>query len=95
MKSLIKYGNFKFLKNYYLNHHHLNEVLRKYLVNIFSFLIYCRILTTLRLKIFLILDLLLIIMAHLISFVKILFLQSIIYENCLTDNAADCRYTDF
>ncbi|CAD8201932.1 unnamed protein product [Paramecium octaurelia] len=30
-----------------------------------------------------------------ISFLKILFLKSIIYENCLTDNVADCRYTDF
>ncbi|CAD8122018.1 unnamed protein product [Paramecium sonneborni] len=30
-----------------------------------------------------------------ISFLKILFLRSIIYENCLTDNIQDCRYTDF
>ncbi|CAD8169673.1 unnamed protein product [Paramecium pentaurelia] len=34
-------------------------------------------------------------MSHIISFVKILFLRSIIYENCITDNVADCRYTDF
>ncbi|CAD8205820.1 unnamed protein product [Paramecium pentaurelia] len=34
-------------------------------------------------------------MAHVISFLKILFLKSIIYENCITDNMADCRYTDF
>ncbi|CAD8145675.1 unnamed protein product [Paramecium pentaurelia] len=34
-------------------------------------------------------------MAHVISFLKILFLKSIIYENCITDDAADCRYTDF
>ncbi|CAD8198196.1 unnamed protein product [Paramecium pentaurelia] len=34
-------------------------------------------------------------MAFVISFLKILFLKSIIYENCITDNTADCRYTDF
>ncbi|CAD8117272.1 unnamed protein product [Paramecium primaurelia] len=34
-------------------------------------------------------------MPPLISFLKILFLKSIIYENCLTDDVADCRYTDF
>ncbi|CAD8214879.1 unnamed protein product [Paramecium octaurelia] len=34
-------------------------------------------------------------MALLISFLKILFLKSIAYENCMTDDAADCRFTDF
>ncbi|CAD8156943.1 unnamed protein product [Paramecium octaurelia] len=34
-------------------------------------------------------------MALQISFLKILFLKSVIYENCITDYAADCRYTDF
>ncbi|CAD8207686.1 unnamed protein product [Paramecium octaurelia] len=34
-------------------------------------------------------------MAPLISFLKIIFLKSIIYENCLTDNVEDCIYTDF
>ncbi|CAD8166280.1 unnamed protein product [Paramecium pentaurelia] len=34
-------------------------------------------------------------MSHMISFLKILFFKSVIYENCLTDNTADCRYTDF
>lgn len=34
-------------------------------------------------------------MKHFISFLKIIFLRSIAYENCVTDNVSDCRYTDF
>ncbi|CAD8153010.1 unnamed protein product [Paramecium pentaurelia] len=34
-------------------------------------------------------------MGHLISFFKILFLRSIVYQTCVTDNQGDCRYQDF
>ena len=34
-------------------------------------------------------------MAFTISFISIVFLKSIIYENCITDDTADCRYWEF
>ncbi|CAD8071110.1 unnamed protein product [Paramecium sonneborni] len=34
-------------------------------------------------------------MAPLITFLKVLFLNTILYENCRTDQIQDCRYTDF
>ncbi|CAD8159430.1 unnamed protein product [Paramecium octaurelia] len=34
-------------------------------------------------------------MKHSISFLKILFLRSVLYQNCMTDNENDCIYSDF
>ncbi|CAD8095513.1 unnamed protein product [Paramecium primaurelia] len=34
-------------------------------------------------------------MAFTISFIRIVFLKSILYQNCITDNTADCRYWEF
>ncbi|CAD8204172.1 unnamed protein product [Paramecium octaurelia] len=34
-------------------------------------------------------------MKHSISFLKILFLRSVLYQNCITDNENDCIYSDF
>lgn len=39
------------------------------------------------------LDLIFIIITIMISFLKVVFLNSIIYQNCVTDN--DCRYWEF